>query len=204
MLKVYVADCSPLLSPQELARALPYIDPLRQEKIRRLVTAEKKAQSACAGLLLNHLFGDTSYESGANGKPHLTAEGGVHFNLSHSGQYVVCAVSDTDVGVDIESVSPIRAAVMRRCFHEEEQQWIGDDASRFTRLWTMKEAYMKLLGTGFSLPPKDISLTVPPKNGYDSALNCHWQLLEWDYPITVCCGAGESCEVIHINIKDLL
>ena len=80
------------------------------------------------------------------GKPYL--EGApFHFNLSHSGDYVVCALSDCEVGVDIEKIVPISLKVMRRFFGRsilspKEQM----------RLWTRYESYGKMAGIGIPYP----------------------------------------------------
>ena len=88
-------------------------------------------------------------KKGANGKPYL--EGAPFcFNLSHSGDYVVCALSDREVGVDIEKVRHISEGVMRRfvgnCTESDEEN---------TRLWTRYEAIGKCLGVG--IPYGEIS-----------------------------------------------
>jgi len=178
MIKVYWLDCTPLFDERELTRILPTLDETRREKTLRYKTAERRAQSAGAGLLLRHIFGDTAYVFGENGKPYFKDRDDLFFSLSHSGKYVVCAVADCEIGVDLELVSPIRPAVMRRCFTPQEQAWIENDPVRFTRLWTMKEAYMKLTGTGLSVPAKEITLPTPPKDEFDEKNRCFWSL--WD------------------------
>ena len=81
-------------------------------------------------------------KKGENRKPYL--EGApFRFNLSHSGEYVVCALSDSDVGVDIEEIKPISEGVMRRFVGYFE----NSDAEN-TRRWTRYEAIGKCLGTG--------------------------------------------------------
>lgn len=77
-----------------------------------------------------------------SGKPYF--EGAPFcFNLSHGGEYVVCALSDTEVGVDVEAIKPISEGVMRRFVGR-----VGHDDAENTRLWTRYEAVGKLLGTG--------------------------------------------------------
>ena len=77
-----------------------------------------------------------------SGKPYF--EGAPFcFNLSHGGEYVVCALSDCEVGVDIEAVRPISDGVMRRFVGK-----VGNDDLANTRLWTRYEAIGKFLGTG--------------------------------------------------------
>ena len=204
MIRVYWLDCSALMDEAVLENALPYLGAERREKTLRLQTAERRAQSAAAGLLLRHLFGDTEHTYGTNGKPYLLGREDLFFSLSHSGKYVVCAVAECEIGVDIEPVSPIRPAVVRRCFNEAEQAWIGEDAARFTRLWTMKEAYMKLTGTGLSVPAKSITLPIPPQYGYDDKNRCYWFFPTSDIPISICANESDHMEVIVANLKDLL
>lgn len=204
MIQLYFLDCSPLLDQNQLQRSLPLLDEARREKVDRLRMDEKKAQSAAAGLLLRKLFGDVTYAYGHNGKPYIANDQDRYFSISHSGRYVVCAVADTEVGVDVEVLSSPRPAVIRRCFTPEEQDWIDNDSDRFIRLWTMKEAYMKLTGSGLSIPAKDVHLPIPPVNGFDNANNCWWHLSRWESPVSLCCHQEDIVKEHIISIKDLL
>ena len=200
MIRVYYGDCSPLFDRQKLTRVLPLLNQPRRTKTLRYKTAERRAQSAGAGLMLRHLFGDAEYAYGENGKPYLKGRDDLYFSLSHSDRYVVCAVADCEVGVDIEPVSSIRPAVLRRCFTSEEQDWIGTDPERFIRLWTMKEAYMKLTGTGISVPAKDIPLPVPPADGLDAGGQCCWSLLSREgLMISLCSQSSDKVEMIPFS-----
>ena len=84
------------------------------------------------------------------GKPYLVSEPGVHFSLSHSGDWAVCAVSDHPVGVDIEKCEQGRRDIASRFFHREEVRYLNtllpsmrDKA--FYQLWTLKESFVKSL-----------------------------------------------------------
>lgn len=80
------------------------------------------------------------------GKPYL--EGApFHFNLSHSGGYAVCALSDSPVGVDIEKILPISLKVMRRFFGKN----ILSPREQM-RTWTHYESYGKMVGCGIPYP----------------------------------------------------
>ena len=92
----------------------------------------------------------------ANGKPVFLEHQEIHSNLSHSGNYVVCAVSQCEVGVDIEGNRSVRTSIENRFFSEEECRWVCEadgeklHNERFFRLWTLKEAYSKMTGEGIS------------------------------------------------------
>lgn len=88
------------------------------------------------------------------GKPMLTGINPICFNLSHAGDYAVCAVADTSVGIDIEGKHKINEKVMKKCFSEKEKIWVNEvleeKQERFFRLWTAKEAVSKATGKGLS------------------------------------------------------
>ena len=88
---------------------------------------------------------------GPQGKPFFPSHPALHFNLSHSGPYAFCALSDVPVGVDVERLRPRRAALAKRALSEEESAWYVSRGRRwedFYTLWTCKEARVKCLGTG--------------------------------------------------------
>ena len=89
----------------------------------------------------------------AMGKPHLEGEQ-VQFNLSHSGLWAVCAVSDRPVGVDVE-LPRCSMDIARRHFHPQELEGVEQlppmvQRDQLNRLWTAKEAFLKALGTGIT------------------------------------------------------
>lgn len=104
------------------------------------------------------------YDYGPMGKPYLR-DMSLSFNLSHSGEYVLCALSEREIGADIqrrEGHDMDRLA--RRFFHERERERLeqmetaGEREEYFYRLWTRKEAYGKLTGKGIaSSVEKDFS-----------------------------------------------
>lgn len=72
------------------------------------------------------------------------------FSVSHSDGKVVVAVSDKEIGVDIQHVKPRSPAVAKRFFTFEECTYVGDDIARFYEIWTKKEAYGKWEGSGLA------------------------------------------------------
>ncbi|MBE5881465.1 MAG: 4'-phosphopantetheinyl transferase superfamily protein [Lachnospiraceae bacterium] len=97
-------------------------------------------------------------KSGKNGKPYFIFKDGaepIFFNLSHSGNYVICAMADREVGADIQKVTRVRESLVRRCFSQEEKHRLDacgeDEMSReicFASGWAAKEAEAKLSGRG--------------------------------------------------------
>ncbi len=77
-----------------------------------------------------------------------------HFNLSHSGEFIACAVDDAPLGIDIEAVKPLDLKVARRVCTDPELEYLAperpDALRRFYKIWTAKEAYFKARGTGIT------------------------------------------------------
>lgn len=112
-----------------------------------------------------------------NGKPYLPDYPDFHYNISHSGGIVACAVSDSPVGIDIQQISDDPVRILRIAAHffsQEEQQELslhhqeknpntgaaGNSCSNdeqdlchlFCRFWTARESYIKLTGRGLAEP----------------------------------------------------
>ena len=92
-------------------------------------------------------------------KPNLRDYPDIHFSGSHSGEYMICAISDLAVGIDIQilDMSKNGAALSKRFMSKEEHEEIvsmplEDQMKVFYRIWTQNEAYMKYTGLGFGLP----------------------------------------------------
>lgn len=99
------------------------------------------------------------FEYSEHGKPSIVGHPEIHFNLSHCKEAVVCAISDRPVGVDVESVREYKDSLARYTMNDMELRLIETsdrpDAT-FIRLWTMKEATMKLSGQGITNDMKDV------------------------------------------------
>ena len=86
----------------------------------------------------------------------------IFFNLSHCKEAAVCAISDQPVGIDVESIREFKESLMRYTMNDDETEQITQSAqpdASFISLWTMKEATLKLLGTGIS---SDLKTVIDP------------------------------------------
>lgn len=128
---------------------------------RRRFLAAHHALRQVLGLALDRQPGALAFETGAHGKPRLSEGGRLEFNLSHSFQQCLIGVSaERPIGVDVEVVQRVvdAGALARRHFTRGEiEQWeraaAPDRARAFLQVWTRKEACLKALGSGLSVPP---------------------------------------------------
>jgi 4'-phosphopantetheinyl transferase len=149
------------------------------------------------------------------GKPTISAEqnqASLYFNLSHSTEMVVLAVSRfKDIGIDVECVRKPRriAAIAQRYFSKNEAAQLlnlpeDQQQSRFYDLWTLKEAYVKACGMGLAIPLQHFSYGFAGNDGltikFDEQRNevgkawQFWQLSAGsDFKLAVAAKAGEEC-----------
>lgn len=91
------------------------------------------------------------------GKPYFLNLPEVHFNISHSGEWVLGILSEKECGIDVELVKEARMDVAKRFFAKEEYELLlqkeGEERrALFYELWTLKESYVKYKGMGLALP----------------------------------------------------
>ena len=103
-------------------------------------------------------------------KGKLELSGGPHFNLSHSGNRVLCSIChEAEVGCDIEKIRTWKEKLAAFCMQEEEFAAMAsleepsERAYAFTRSWTLKESYMKACSLGLKLAPKSFALRFDAK-----------------------------------------
>lgn len=98
------------------------------------------------------------------GKPHLFIDNReFHFSISHSGDYAVCAINDSPVGVDIETIGKGGDSIANHFFAKAELKYIRD-AESFYHIWTLKESFLKVVGLGMKLPLDHFVITDYDRN----------------------------------------
>lgn len=94
-----------------------------------------------------------------HGKPSIVDHPEIFFNLSHCKEAAVCVVSNQPIGVDVESFREYKDNLVNYTMNEAECAQIHSSEHpevAFIRFWTMKEATMKLIGTGISNDMKTV------------------------------------------------
>ncbi len=85
-------------------------------------------------------------------KPYISGQN-VFFNISHSGNFVMCSVSAGAVGCDVQEIVEYKPKIAKRFFTEKEQKLLEESQQKkelFTKLWALKESILKKDGTGVS------------------------------------------------------
>ena len=205
-----------LLSADEQARAGRFL----VARVRQhFVAARAMLRTILAGYLATDP-GKLTFRYLHRGKPSLAsacAEGGIEFNLAHSGGVALLAVCrGHEIGVDVEPLSRDVevVAIARRFFSAHEQAQLAEVAPEhkpeaFFRCWTRKEAFIKAKGEGLWLPLHqfDVSIAAGSQNALlatrpDSSEAARWSLREVDAGagyVGALCIAGNNFRVRNWN-----
>jgi phosphopantetheinyl transferase len=98
---------------------------------------------------------------GVHGKPYFKGSD-VFFNYSHCDFGAACIVANCEVGVDIQHIKKVRPSVIQKVCNDFETDLIKSNED-FIKIWTMKEAYAKFTGEGFSRGFRSIDTTKLPE-----------------------------------------
>lgn len=154
----------------------------------------------------------------SRGKPYLPFFPNLHISASHSGEYLICAVSDTVLGIDIQEHSRLKGEteeeacirlrrIANRFLHPQEANYISPRPShRFFNVWTAKESYVKYTGQGidhhfseFSVLPQNLAQswesdsTVPYFQW--SASDVSFYQFQFNQQYTVCICTEDLAEI---------
>ena len=153
----------------EVQRMLPLVDEQRRTEALRYKHLFGQFVCLKSWLMLKELLkpldiNDLKMDFNEHGKPFLVHNPEVHFNLSHCREAAICIIADHPVGIDIESIREFKPTLVDYTMNEEEVFRIYQ-AERsdieFIKLWTQKEAVLKLSGEGISRDMKQV-LHNPP------------------------------------------
>ena len=186
------------------AQAISLLDDAETARLHRLRSARARREFAlCRATLRINLAGrlgcanrELSFDYLEHGKPVARVAGrrlDMGFNVSHSGRHGLIVIADGDfLGVDVEERDSLRdlEGIGSLVYGPLERQLLANAVGRkrvhvFYRLWSMKEALIKALGTGFSLDPCGFQIPGPMLRGAHSGVfrfphlpSQAWQLLD--------------------------
>ena len=162
-MRIYAMRIDELSLPDVEKWSRDIVSARTNEKIERLKFKGDKKRTLVGELLARYAMvlekqipkTELIFDVHENGKPYCRSFPGVHFNISHSGLWVVCAVSDRPIGIDIEKIDVADMQIAKRFFTEYEYQYLQRQENKveiFYKLWTLKESYIKCTGKGLTVP----------------------------------------------------
>ena len=202
------------VSELDFNRMKSSVSKTRIKKSSRYFHERDRNLSVGAEVLLNYVLNEIGinnpiFDVDKYGKPYLKNYSDVYFNLSHSQEYVACAVSDSPVGVDIEYVADIDLNLAKQFFYGTEYEYILDNKDKnkaFFELWVLKESYMKMTGLGFRLALDEFCIEINDEIKLIHRENTGnfglWNVCEGAYMLGVC-SQSRITEPALINLHDI-
>lgn len=175
----------PFLNAEEKERFSRFQD----ENARALFGHGRRMMKSLLGMRLKRDPRDVSFAYNDHGKPYLSQELNMHFNLSHSGNFLCFGMAPVPLGVDIEAHKNIEFMdVARTVYTTGEIARISqipaiETPELFYSFWTRKEAFIKCQGYGLSFPLPLTQVDIQnDKVRLDIVIAPGSQ---WDYPYTI-------------------
>lgn len=181
--ELWEEEAAELLARDELERARRYRFGLHR---RRFITGRAVVRCILGGYL-DRDPGRLAFEYGRQGKPALQNSTDLVFNLSHSGSVALLGVGRrAPLGVDVERLHaiPELEAITRQTFSEREAAAVlrasGQQRRvKFFQCWTRKEAFVKALGGGLSIPLKEFDVSLEPQPRLLAVRGHHLEPEKW-------------------------
>lgn len=210
--RIYTANVDCLADGELFRKVYGFVSPERRNKADRLRLANDKRLSLGAGALAKIALESAGMpnrkiEYGENGKPYVKGEEELFISISHSGSVAMCAISDVDVGCDVEKIGDADVTkIAKRFFSPEENGYLSeakDPAGAFYKIWTRKESFLKATGLGFTVPAYSFSAA-------DGAVKTElfpgeWSVFDIDISggyAAACCVRGKTApEVFSENVR---
>jgi 4'-phosphopantetheinyl transferase len=211
---------SRLLRMDEFEPMMHSVSEERRAKVKSFIRPEDANRGLLGDVLirsiicgkLNMTNKEIQFATDTYGKPCAAGLSSFHFNIAHSGRWIVCAVDCNPMGIDIEEIKPISLDVSKYLFSTHEYRWLieQEEAERlscFYKLWTLKESFVKWLGKGLSYPlhsqyGTDHCLSWPTA---DPAYFFNQPDVDPNYKMAVCSTTAAFSEQMTVkSIDDLL
>ena len=164
MINIYCTKINKVLSKDIYNRLLNKVSIEKQRKIKKFRFYEDAQRSLLAELLIRYALKqewqiekNIAFSKNEYGKPYLAELPNVHFNISHSGDWVVCVVDNQPIGIDVEEIKSVDFKIAERFFAKAEYEALqkiseSDRLNYFFKIWTLKESYIKAVGKGLAIP----------------------------------------------------
>ncbi|NVN95303.1 MAG: 4'-phosphopantetheinyl transferase superfamily protein [Bacteroidetes bacterium] len=203
-----------LISKLQQENAAKYNNYKHTDSLQRTLLGELLMRQILS-IKLNISSKDIIFQKGDNGKPYIRTKK-MFFNISHSGKWVVGAFSNKEVGIDIELIREPNYEVAKRFYSCEELTKLNNIENKelkkdyFFDLWTLKESYLKAIGTGLTKPLSSFTvnvlnedITLVDKMPIDNIYFKQYQF-DKEYKLAVCSFDDSFCkEIKTLEIEDL-
>ena len=191
-----------------LISLIPYLSLRRQRLYKSILISNSKLYNIASEILLAYALDlplPCDYQTDQNGKPFISGQ--KHFNISHSGDFVVCAVCDDEIGVDVEKVERMSPRLMHKFLADKETAALDSlDEAEIPRYlcekWVRKESCLKLTGDGLRISPTTLCFEGDTLKGHRHIFSRVFELSETEM-LAVCTEKEDKINLISVSADEL-
>lgn len=223
-MKIFAISFSDRLDDYTCKSLLSQVSSTKRERLLRFYNWEDLQRGLLGDLLIRKALiekinlnnSEIDFSANEYGKPYCEFLNNFHFNISHSGSWVVCAVDSNPIGIDVEKISQIDLDISKNYFSKKEHEDLlrsNNPFEYFFTLWSLKESYIKFIGKGLSHPLDSFSMVFSSNSKINIEVdnmileNTHFKQYNIDngYKMAVCSSHPDIPEqpVIY-GINDLI
>lgn len=222
MVKVYGLYCKEEPNEVQLNLFFHSIDQQKRNRIIQYRNYKEMKKTLLSDVLVRSIAchklkianADLTFSFNRYGKPFFdNLENTFKFNISHSGDWIVCAIDHLPIGIDIEKMRRINyISLAKSCFSKIEYETIiaqptTKQSDYFFELWTLKESYIKALGKGLILPLDSFTVTKNATGWFEINSNLIDTInpflkqlyLDSEYKLAVCSFHPILCDAVIIK-----
>lgn len=206
-----------------LMRVLPLLSNERKEKALSYRFYEDKLRSAVVYVLLRYGLKKEYFQEeipeftyGSTGKPYLKDKRDIYFNFSHSKGVAACMIDIQEVGIDVQERFIFEQGIVDQICSGNEKALFNntkdnDKARLLNRLWVLKEAYTKYLGTGITIELEKLDFS---KEVFRDAFKimrtvfeekeCFLRIVEKEAYCMAVCSNREKHNLEYVTMEELI
>lgn len=220
---IYAVKIENRISRSVFDRLFSYMSSEKKERCKRFLKVEDAERMLVADILVRYyMLGklgckneELLFEKSLYGKPFLKNASDRHFNVSHSGEWVIAGFDQNEIGVDVQKIQPFDLGIAERFFSKREYQDLmmlsGPSRNKhFFDLWVLKESYIKAVGKGLSIELKTIRFNIKENGvGFETEnQNKNFYFKQYDidpmYKTAICAKHGNFPKTIRrIGIDEM-
>ncbi|MEB9613531.1 4'-phosphopantetheinyl transferase superfamily protein [Bacillus cereus] len=165
MSDVYAVKLDKNINKEKLYTLLASVSDEKRERISRFYKSEDALRTLLGDILARYIIckkltiknHEIKFRINKYGKPFIINFDHTHFNISHSGDWIVGCCGTSSMGIDIERIEAIDINIAKQFFSSKEYNTLQlksplKQECFFYELWTLKESYIKAIGQGLSIP----------------------------------------------------
>lgn len=158
------------ISKFEFEDILPFSDAWCE----KLSDIQRKKESLLARYLINEIckklklgsIYECGFKKDNKGRPYFSNDPNIFISITHSNGYVFVAASNSAIGIDFEKIDVNSSEDLKIAFNDTDWKIISNDVNSMFKYFSLKEAYSKMIGTGFTTEPADIQIEILELNSH--------------------------------------